>query len=82
MPTLQIRNLPQEIYDQLKESADNSRRSLNQEAITLLERGLHVKTDGKVIAKNNLLRHLVSDKKSNFCSEDAIKWVREDREGR
>ena len=37
MPTLQIRDMPQELYDRLVESAEINRRSLTQQAIVLLE---------------------------------------------
>jgi antitoxin FitA len=40
MPALTIKNLPEEVYRRLKESARLSRRSLNSEAIVLLERSL------------------------------------------
>jgi antitoxin FitA len=40
MPALTIKNLPDEVYRQLKESARLNRRSLNGEVIVLLERGL------------------------------------------
>jgi antitoxin FitA len=40
MPALTIRNLPDEVYRRLKESARLNRRSLNSEAIVLLERSL------------------------------------------
>jgi len=37
MPTLQIRDLPEELYDLLKKSANKSRRSRPQDATILLE---------------------------------------------
>jgi plasmid stability protein len=40
MPTLQIRDLPQELYDSLVESAEANRRSLTQEAVVILEKNL------------------------------------------
>jgi antitoxin FitA len=40
MPALTIKNMPDEVYRQLKESARLNRRSLNSEAIVLLERSL------------------------------------------
>jgi antitoxin FitA len=40
MPALTIKNLPDDVYRQLKESARLNRRSLNSEAIVLLERSL------------------------------------------
>jgi plasmid stability protein len=40
MPTLTIKNMPEDVYQRLKESARRHRRSLNSEAIVCLERSL------------------------------------------
>lgn len=40
MPTLQIRNLPQELYDRLKQAAEEAKRSMTQQAIVILEKKL------------------------------------------
>jgi plasmid stability protein len=40
MPNLLIRNLPQELHARLKASAESHRRSVTQETIATLERGL------------------------------------------
>jgi plasmid stability protein len=40
MPSLTIKNIPDEIYLSLKDSARRNRRSLNREAIVLLEGSL------------------------------------------
>jgi plasmid stability protein len=39
MPTLQVRELPEEVYSQLSYLAEKEHRSLTQEAIVLLNRG-------------------------------------------
>lgn len=38
--TMTIKNVPQELYEQLKQSAEMHRRSINSEAIVCLERAL------------------------------------------
>jgi len=38
MATLTLRNVPDELYQRLKREAARNRRSLNQEAISLLEK--------------------------------------------
>ena len=43
MPTLTIKNLPDDLYKQLKKRAQEQRRSLNSEVIVCLERALHSK---------------------------------------
>ena len=40
MPTLTIKNLPPELYERLKNSAERNRRSLNREIIVCLEKAL------------------------------------------
>lgn len=40
MATLTIRNVPDELYERLKQAAERNRRSLNNEAIILLEEKL------------------------------------------
>ncbi|WP_236977369.1 FitA-like ribbon-helix-helix domain-containing protein [Membranihabitans maritimus] len=84
MPTLQIRNMPQEVYDLLQQSAKESRRSLTQEAIVLLEKvlsGTDIET-----AKTQRLEILDEIAKNRKLSKSdanlAIKWIREDRDNR
>ncbi len=43
MATLTIKNIPDEIYNQLKQQAILHRRSLNKEVIISLEQALHKK---------------------------------------
>ena len=40
MPTLTVKNIPDELYDRIKESAAEHRRSINSEIIVCLERAL------------------------------------------
>lgn len=40
MPTITLKNIPEELYQRLKESAADHRRSLNSEIIVRLERAL------------------------------------------
>ncbi len=40
MPTITVKNIPQEIYEWLKHSADINHRSLNSQIITYLEQGV------------------------------------------
>jgi hypothetical protein len=45
MPTIQIRNVPQHIYTAPVDQARSERRSLAQQTIVVLARGLNVETD-------------------------------------
>ena len=40
MPTITVKNIPQELYELLKQSAAANRRSINGEIITQIERGV------------------------------------------
>ena len=43
MPSLTIKNVPDDLYKRLKESANQHRRSVNSEVIVCLERALRSK---------------------------------------
>ena len=47
MPTLQVRDLPDEIYSQLSYLAQKEHRSLTQEAIVLLKEGIESRVGNK-----------------------------------
>lgn len=40
MPTITVKNIPAEIYEKLKRSAEISRRSINSEIIACIERAV------------------------------------------
>ncbi|MFZ1788631.1 MAG: TraY domain-containing protein [Saprospiraceae bacterium] len=80
MPTLQIRDLPQDIYDKLVESAEQNRRSLTQEAVTILENVL-IK-EKYLIEKSKTLAELKSMAPlfKGISIDDIVAMVREDRD--
>ena len=84
MPTLQIRNMPQELYDNLKDSALTSKRSLTQEAIDLLEKALALKGNDSYQCKRKKLVEEISKMRKLSESEAnlAIEWIRQDRNNR
>jgi len=43
MPTLQVRDLPTELYNQLDYLAEKEHRSLTQQTIVLLKEGIEVR---------------------------------------
>lgn len=47
MAILQVRNLPDRVYERLKEKAEENRRSITREAIVLLEQALGCDTSGR-----------------------------------
>jgi plasmid stability protein len=40
MPTITVKNIPADIYEKLKKSAETSRRSINSEIIACIERSV------------------------------------------
>lgn len=84
MRTLQIRNMPQKLYDDLDRSAKESRRSLTQEAIVLLEKSLAdfdvegAKRRRKEVVKEISRNRKLSEEEANL----AIQWIRQDRDRR
>jgi len=81
MPSLQIRKLPQHIYEAMKSAAEQERRSISQQAIIALEKGLKVPTNfkdrrRKVLAKIQKEAQLWE----HLTNEDVAAWIREDRD--
>jgi ribosomal protein L9 len=84
MPTLQIREIPQELFDQLKEAAENSRRSMTQEAIYIIEQNLlERQAIQKHLKEKTALASKVKKLKKHFegiSSDDIVKMIRQDRD--
>lgn len=51
MPALVIKNLPEDIYKELKQTAKKHRRSMTGEAVYLLEQGL-AKESASLVSEN------------------------------
>jgi uncharacterized protein involved in propanediol utilization len=79
MPILQVRDLPQHIYDALREQAKVERRSLAQQAVIVLERGLDVQEAHKARRRAALAAIRSSDHTPYQALPDAAKLIREDR---
>jgi len=81
MPNLQIRDLPENLYRLLKERAKKERRSLAQEAVIALARGLEREGD-PLDRRRKLLKEIEEnqiDEKVKF-QLDPVALIREDRE--
>ncbi|MCC6589650.1 MAG: hypothetical protein IT168_23340 [Bryobacterales bacterium] len=81
MPTLQIRDLPPDIYEQLVQAAEREHRSLAQQATVLLAKALGFKESNRE-RRRAILTDLRSSGKRfkfppGFAPEDLI---REDRQ--
>jgi hypothetical protein len=80
MPTLQVREVPMHVYGQLKELAAKEHRSLGQQTLVTIERGLNAVPDA-VERRRALLdkvrRRTVGPKASDLPSPADV--LREDR---
>ncbi len=80
MPTLQVRNLPEHIYNKIVELAEADRRSITQETIILLEKALEIEKQNKEYRKK-LLEQIIDETNSENLSDvpDPVLLIREDR---
>ena len=85
MPTLQIRDLPQELYDGLKNAAEQSRRSMTQEVIHILHGYLaekQVEATGHLRKLDALerIKELKREIKVKLTNEEIVEMIREYRD--
>ncbi len=79
MPTLQVRELPEDVYNQLSYLAEKEHRSLAQQTVVLLKEGIRSRLKAKERRKLLLERTSELDLAS-VDLPDAVELVREDRE--
>lgn len=79
MPTVQVRDVPEHIYRLLAEQAERERRSLAQQVVAVLARGLQVEVDAKA-RRRALLEAIRSDSPAGTKKlSDPARLIREDR---
>lgn len=81
MPSLQVRDLPEEIYQALKKAAQAEHRSLSQQAIIALARGLNLGVDHRQ-RRANLLEQWRQEPLGPWAHIDITSWIRADRDSR
>ncbi len=79
MPSLQVRDLPENVYYLLQKKALKEHRSLSQEAIVILAKALNTE-DSFQSRRADLLKEICLNKKIESKLPDAIDLIREDRE--
>lgn len=77
MATLFIRNLPLEIYRIIKKEAKVHRRSVNHEAVVILEELLRGRKEYEIWNEIDMIREKVYER-YGFLG-DSVKLIREDR---
>jgi plasmid stability protein len=63
MPTITLKNIPEELYERIRRRAKEHRRSINSEVIVNLERGFlkRVRTPEEILADVDVLREKTRD---------------------
>jgi hypothetical protein len=79
MPMIQVRDVPENIYNALVEQARSERRSLAQQAILVLARGLKVDADPRARRRKVIEAIRASDHTPYLNLPDPVKLIREDR---
>ena len=79
MPSLQVRELPENIYQLLQKKATDEHRSLSQEAIIVLAKGLNTVVSHKA-RREKLLQLIAENQTSKEITEfDPVNFIQEDR---
>ncbi len=81
MPSLQVRDLPEEIYQALKRAAQAEHRSLSQQAIVALAKGLNLGVDHRK-RRAHLLEQWNQEPLGQWAQIDVTAWIRSDRDSR
>ncbi len=79
MPTLQVRDLPEDIYIKLNMLANEENRSIAQQTIVLLKESLGLHRNNK-LRRKALLEELSQRKYPETDNVDVVQLIREDRE--
>jgi hypothetical protein len=80
MPLLQVRDVPEHIYRLLAEQAERERRSLAQQAVAVLARGLQVEVDAKS-RRRDLVESILSGPTNRQRKlSDPARLIRKDRQ--
>lgn len=79
MPTLQVRDLPEDVYIKLNMIAAEKNRSIAQQTIVLLKESLGLHSNNK-LRRKALLKKLITKNYPQTDSIDTVQLVREDRD--
>jgi len=81
MPSIQVRDLPEQIYNKLKNNAQKDHRSLSQQAIVTLKKGLGIDENHK--ERRRILVDQIMSRRVAFDIaklENPVNLIREDRD--
>lgn len=81
MPSIQVRDVPEQIYNKIKNNAQKDHRSLSQQAIVTLKKGLGIDENHK--ERRRILVDQIMSRRVAFDIaklEDPVSLIREDRD--
>jgi hypothetical protein len=80
MPLLQVRDIPNELYEKLSRVAEEENRSIAQETVVLLKKALDF-SEERILRRKRILAEIQEVKIDNVDKfPDPVKMIREDRE--
>ena len=79
MPPIQVRDVPEPIYRLLAGLAEKEHRSLAQQTLAVLARGLGVESDPKARRKKVLAEIAALNPRPTRTLRDPVRMIREDR---
>lgn len=80
MPLLQVRDVPEHLYRLLVRQAEKERRSIAQQAIATLAKGLGAEIDAQARRREVLAQIRQSHPGRGKSLSDPVKLIREDRQ--
>ncbi len=81
MPSIQVRDLPEQIYNKIKNNVQKDHRSLSQQAIVTLKKGLGI--DENHNERRRILVDQIMSRRVTFDIaklENPVNLIREDRD--
>jgi hypothetical protein len=79
MPLLQVRDIPNDLYEKLSRVAEEDNRSIAQETVVLLKKALDY-SEERILRRKRILTEIQKFKIENVDKfPDPVKLIREDR---
>jgi len=80
MPLLQVRDFPQDIYEEITFEARKQNRTIAQQTIVLIKKGLQEEISNRERRRMAIEKTFSRSMPSNAKSADYVRLVREDRD--
>jgi hypothetical protein len=82
MPLLQVRDFPEDIYEEIAYEARRQNRTIAQQTIVLLKKGLHGNDEesNKERRRRAIEWTLAQEVPQDVKDIDVVAWIREDRD--